>query len=132
MDDDDNMSLFSEDENRAMLGVVTEGHDKGAEIQSVTKLSAAEKAGLRKKDIITKIDNREIESTDDVTEAIRAHKPGDKVDVSFLREGKEQKVTAELGKWKGIKMNAVAAPRMESFGQLAPMEAPMVFDRNGG
>ena len=115
-----------------MLGVVTEGNDKGAEIQSVTKSSAAEKAGLKKKDIITKIDNREIESTDDVTEAIRAHKPGDKVDVSFLREGKEQKVTAELGKWKGIKMNAVAAPRMESLGQIAPMESPMIFERNGG
>src|SRR5687767_12872880 len=38
------MSLFTEDENRAMLGVVTEGHDKGAEIQSITKESGAEKA----------------------------------------------------------------------------------------
>src|SRR5438067_900172 len=53
--DNDNMSLFSEDENRAMLGVATEGNDKGAEIQSVTKESAAEKAGLKKGDIITKI-----------------------------------------------------------------------------
>ena len=31
-DNNDHMSLFSEDENRAMLGVVTEGNDKGAEI----------------------------------------------------------------------------------------------------
>ena len=41
--DEDKMSLFSEDENRAMLGVTTEGDDKGAEIQSITKESAAEK-----------------------------------------------------------------------------------------
>ena len=43
---DDHMSLFSEDENRAMLGVETEGDDKGARIASVIKESAAEKAGL--------------------------------------------------------------------------------------
>ena len=101
--DDQGLSLFSEDENRAMLGVVTEGNDKGAEIQSVTKESAAEKAGLKKGDIITKIGNTKIKSTDDVTEAIHARKPGDKVDITYLRDGKEQKVTAELGKWKGIR-----------------------------
>ena len=108
--DEDGMSLFDEDENRAMLGVVTEGDDKGAEIRSITKESAAEKAGLKKGDIITKIGTKKIESTEDVTEAIHSHKPGDKVDVTYLREGKEQKVTAELGKWKGIR--AVTAPRI--------------------
>jgi serine protease Do len=43
--------MFSEDDNVAMLGVVTEGDDKGAEIQSITKESAADKAGLKKGDI---------------------------------------------------------------------------------
>lgn len=114
--DDDQASLFSEDANRAMLGVVTEGNDEGAEIESITKESAAEKAGLKKGDVITKIADRKIESTDDVTETIRSHKPGDKVDITYLRDGKEQKATAELGKWKGIKMNAVRAPRLESLG----------------
>jgi len=109
-------SLFSEDENRAMLGVTTEGNDNGAEIKSITKESAAEKAGLKKGDIITKIGERKVESTDDVTDAIRNHKPGDKVTVSFLRDGKSQKVTAELTKWKGVRMNAVTAPPV-AFGQ---------------
>ena len=109
-------SIFSEDENRAMLGVTTEGNDKGAEIESVTKESAAEKAGLKKGDIITKIGDRKVESTDDVTDAIRNHKPGDKVSVTFLRDGKTQTVTPELTKWKGLRMNAVTAPSM-AFGQ---------------
>jgi serine protease Do len=104
--------LFSEDENRAMLGVTTEGDDKGAEILSITKESAAEKIGLKKGDIITKIDDRKIESSDDVTDAIRNHKPGDKVSITYLRDGKEQKATAELTKWKGVRMNAVTVPRM--------------------
>jgi serine protease Do len=108
----DNMSLFTEDENRAMLGVVTEGNDEGAEIQSITKESAAEKAGLKKGDVITRIGDTKIESTDDVTEAIHERKPGEKVNITILRDGKEQKITAELGKWKGIKLNAVTMPRI--------------------
>lgn len=105
-------SIFRVDSNRAMLGVVTDGDDKGAEIQSVSKESAAEKAGLKKGDVITKIDNRRIETTDDVTDAIRAHKPGDKVAITYLREGKEQKTSAELGRWKGVNMTAIATPRV--------------------
>ncbi|HYO21668.1 MAG TPA: hypothetical protein VER36_04635, partial [Flavisolibacter sp.] len=41
-------SLFNVDSNRAMLGVTTEGQDNGAEIRTITKESAAEKAGLKK------------------------------------------------------------------------------------
>jgi serine protease Do len=108
-------SIFSEDENRAMLGVTTEGNDDGAEIQSITKESAAEKAGLKKGDVITKIDDRKIESSDDVTDAIRNHKPGDKVAITYLRDGKEQKTTTELTKWKGVRMNALAAPQIQGF-----------------
>ncbi len=111
----DEFSLFSQDENRAMLGVVTEGHEKGAVIKQITKESGADKAGLKKGDILTKIDNKEIESTDDVTEIIRSHKPGDKVSVNIIRDGKEQKLTAELGKWKGIQMNRTPMPAMEAI-----------------
>jgi serine protease Do len=99
----DNLAMFDFDidENRAMLGVTTEQAEKGVEIQTITKESAAEKAGLKKGDIITKIDKEEIESPDDLSEAIQDHKPGDKVTVTYQRDKKEQKVTAELGKWKG-------------------------------
>jgi len=98
-----NFKMFEMDENRAMLGVTTEQADNGVEIQTVSKESAAEKAGLKKGDIITKIDKEEIESPDDLSEAIQDHKPGDKVSVTFIRDKKEQKITAELGKWKGAK-----------------------------
>ena len=109
---DEPSAVWKIDSNRAMLGVVTDADDKGAEIQSITKESAAEKAGLKKGDIITKIDNRKIETTDDVTDAVREHKPGDKVSITYLRDDKEQKITAELGRWKGMRMNAVIAPKV--------------------
>jgi len=115
--------VIIEDEKRAMLGVVTEADEKGAEIQSITKESGADKAGLKKGDIITMIDGKKIDESDDVSKAVRAHKPGDKIGVTYLRDGKEQKVTAELSKWKGINMNTISIPRLESMngvGAIAP------------
>jgi serine protease Do len=106
-------SFFTEDSNRAMLGIITDQDDKGAEITSITKESAAEKAGLKKGDIITQIGSKKVETTEDVSEAIRSHKPGDKVAISVLRDGKEQKLNAEMGKWKGMKINTITAPRVQ-------------------
>jgi serine protease Do len=114
------LSLFSEDSNRAMLGVVTDENDKGAEINSVTKESAAEKAGLKKGDIITSIGDKKVEDAEDVSEAVRSHKPGDKVAITILRDGKEQKLNAELGKWKGIKMNTINTPSFKEFEMTTP------------
>ena len=132
---EDYRSLFDEDENRAMLGVNTDDHEKGARIESLTVGAAAEKAGLKKGDIITRIGDKKIEDANDLTEAIQAHKPGEKVSVAYLRDGKEQKATAELGKWKGIRMNAVQMPRieglMEDWKDIEPTELPRAFGQGG-
>ena len=101
----ENLSLFNEDENRAMLGVTTEKVDEGAEIQEISKASAAEKSGLKEGDIIKKVGDTKIEDADDLSKAIRSHKPGEKVTITYLRDKKEQKVTVELGKWKGVNFN---------------------------
>jgi len=105
---DGDVSLFTEDANRAMLGVITDDDSKGAIISSITKESAAEKAGLKKGDVITRIGDKKISDHEDIASVIRSHKPGDKVTITYLREGKEQKTTAELQKWKGIKVNTNA------------------------
>ena len=83
------------DSNRAMLGVTTDEVDKGVEVQSVSKESAAAKAGLKEGDVIVKVDDKKISNPDELTKVIRAHKPGDKVSVIYLRDDKEQKATAE-------------------------------------
>ena len=130
MDDFGHGSIFRVDSNRAMLGVITEGDDKGAQIQSITKESAAEKAGLKKGDIITKIDNRKIDGAEDVTDAIRAHKPGDKVSITYLRDEKEYKATAELGRWKGIDMKKMTAPKILSEKMWKEDFQDRIFERD--
>jgi serine protease Do len=109
-DDNFNFHMFNDDANHAMLGVTTEKIETGLRIQDITKESGAEKAGLKEGDVITKIDDKKIENADELTKIIREHKPGDKVTITYLRDKKEQKTTAELGKWKGVTMFGATAP----------------------
>ncbi|MEQ1796608.1 MAG: PDZ domain-containing protein [Lacibacter sp.] len=84
----------------AFLGVITNEHEKGAAIDEVQKETAAEKAGLLKGDIITKVGDKKIEGPDDLVEAITAKKPNDEVEITYLRDGKEKKAKVKLGESK--------------------------------
>lgn len=94
--------------DRPFLGVITDDTEGGAKITAITKNSAAEKAGLLKGDIITMINSEKVENQGDVSAAIRKLKPEDKVTITYKREGKENKVTATLGKRSGA--NTVYSP----------------------
>lgn len=83
---------------RALLGVMSEKHEKGAKITSVTSESGASKAGLQKDDIITKVNDVTITGSEDLYETIGKYKPEDKVTIQYLRDGKENTTTATLGK----------------------------------
>jgi len=59
----------------------------GAKVDKVTAGSAAANAGLQTGDIITKVDNHPITTSDGLVATIRAYRPGDKVTVTYLRNG---------------------------------------------
>lgn len=89
---------FNEVANTPFLGIATEDSKQGAIVEEVTKGSAAEKAGLKKGDVVTKIGDDAVFTHDDVTKAVKKHKPEDKVAIVYKRDGKEQKTTVTLGK----------------------------------
>ena len=101
-DGGDEFKMFDTDENRAMLGVVTEEVEGGVKVTELTDEGAAKKAGIKEGDIITKIGDTKIEDPDQLSATVRKHKPGDKVTVTVVRDKKEQKIITELGKWKGV------------------------------
>ena len=68
----------------------------GIIILSVSPASPAEKAGLQKYDVITKIDGKDISSVTDLQSALYKKKVGDTMEVTFYRESKEQTVKVEL------------------------------------
>ena len=85
--------------NEVFLGVSSRKSDKlGAEVLEVTKGSPAEKAGIKKGDLITKVNDTKIENPENLFETIHNFKAGDKVKIVLMREGKEQSVTATLEK----------------------------------
>src|SRR6185437_6862645 len=89
--------------NEAFLGVSSrKAETGGATVLEITKGSPAEKAGLKKGDVITKVNDQEIDSPDNLFEAVHQFKPGEKVKIVFKRDGKEQSVSAILDKSKDI------------------------------
>ncbi len=96
--------------NTAFLGVMTEKTDQGAKITDVTDGSAAEKAGLKENDIITKIGDDKITGPDDLYKAVGAHKPDEKVLVTYLRDGKQSTANVALGKSDQIKVYSWNTP----------------------
>ena len=65
----------------------------GAYVGSVSKDSAADHAGLQKGDIITRIDDNEIESYSDLKQALRRYAAGDSAELGFYRAGESKSVT---------------------------------------
>jgi serine protease Do len=63
----------------------------GALITSVTNGSPADEAGLRAGDVITKMDDKDISTTEDLISAIGSHQIGDQVKIVYYR-GNVQKV----------------------------------------
>ena len=90
----------SKSKTRAFLGVTTEDEKDGAKINEVTKESAAEKAGLKAGDIITKIGDKKVSGPESLLEAVTALKPKDEVTVYYKRDGKELQSMAILGERK--------------------------------
>ncbi|MEU4687610.1 trypsin-like peptidase domain-containing protein [Actinoplanes sp. NPDC023714] len=79
------------------LGVsVTTGENGGALVSSVTGNSAAAKAGLQQGDVVTKVDGKAIDESDDLVAAVQAGTVGQKMSITFTRNGSEQSVTVTL------------------------------------
>ncbi|MET9802217.1 trypsin-like peptidase domain-containing protein [Streptomyces sp. NPDC006368] len=64
---------------------------------SVTPGGPAAKAGVRPGDVITKVDGQRVHSGEELIVKIRAHRPGDRLQLTLVRGGKEQTRTLTLG-----------------------------------
>jgi putative serine protease PepD len=70
---------------------------EGAYVVEVTSGSPADKAGIKKGDIITAVDGEDITSADGMILAVRSHDIGDKIKVTFMRGTTKKTVTVTLG-----------------------------------
>jgi hypothetical protein len=66
-------------------------------IESVLDDSPAETAGLRAGDVLLRLDDRPIDTMDDLQAAISAHEPGETVPLVVSRDGKETRLSLTFG-----------------------------------
>lgn len=73
-----------------------EQESEGATITEVMPDTPAERAGLRKDDVITRVGDQPVNDGIALIVAIRTHRPGETVEMSVVRGGEEQVVEVEL------------------------------------
>lgn len=82
--------------NKAFLGVVTEKAKGGVIINEVVENSAAKEAGLKEGDIITKVNEMTVESTNNLVEILSEFEAGDVIVITYISNGQTNTVNATL------------------------------------
>jgi putative serine protease PepD len=80
----------------AYLGVELSSSGTTPRILSVKASTPAAKAGLRAGDVIASLDGTRTSTSDDLRAAINGHKPGDRVSVTYTRNGQKHTVSLTL------------------------------------
>ena len=81
------------DEQKKQMGVKD---GTGVFVTEVADDGAAKTAGLKKGDFITKLNDVEVNSGPELQEQVARYKPGDKINVTYVRDGKENTTSLTL------------------------------------
>jgi serine protease Do len=87
-----------DDAEKGFLGVQIKNSDSGVEIQAIIPDSPADKAGLRKDDVIVKINGEDAGNVQGFVQTVGAKKPGDKIKLKIKRDGQDKEIEVTLGK----------------------------------
>jgi len=68
----------------------------GVYVQDITEDGAADEAGIQQGDVVIKIDDTEVKNVAELQDMVARHRPGDRIDVTYRRDGKTKTVTAKL------------------------------------
>ena len=103
----DDLLMYGETQ-RAYIGIYPQEMDadkadkagmkdiKGVYVADVVSDGAAEKAGIKAGDVMTRINNNEINTTTQLLEVVRQYRPGDEVEVEIIRNGNARTYTVGL------------------------------------
>ena len=69
---------------------------QGVYVADVSAGSGAEEAGIKPNDVIISVDGKDVKNTSRLQELVAIHRPGEKVELVLLRNGKEKTIKATL------------------------------------
>ncbi|MDQ3847075.1 MAG: trypsin-like peptidase domain-containing protein [Bacteroidota bacterium] len=116
-------SPAAEDQYLRQQGI-NPGTVKGVYIINVLNGSAADLAGLKEGDIIQSIDGVPVTTSSEFSERIARHRPGDKVTLTYLRNGKSVTVSVTL-KEESNTAAENTQPLQNIFNKLGASFAPL-------
>jgi Do/DeqQ family serine protease len=126
---------------RAQLGVSAQTIDsslarslglddvRGALVSDIVSGSAGERAGLRRGDVILAVDGDPIADSNALRNRIASTKPGTSVELTIVREGREQKLNATLGELKLTSDRAGSGSANEERSGFGLSVEPLTKDR---
>jgi len=96
----------------------------GAMVDEAQPGTPAAEAGLKSGDVITKLNGQEIKDAADLTRHVGALKPGEKVELTFMRDGAEKSASVTLGAMKKEQTAKADSAQSESALKLGVQLAP--------
>lgn len=107
---------------RAYLGIMmSETPDGVVRVSGVRPNSPAEEAGLRQGDVILSLDGSQVYSSQEVTQMVARHNPGDSVRLNIDRNGENDSIEATLASPQLAGMPRRSGPAVEA---VEPYELP--------
>jgi serine protease Do len=92
----------SRGKGKAFLGITVastlEGDQEGVVVRRVLADSPAARAGLKRGDVITRVDNRQVEDETDLYNCLSHYRPGEKARIHVLRGDQEKDLRVTFGK----------------------------------
>jgi serine protease Do len=104
---------------------------KGALLNSVEANSPAEKAGLRQYDVVVAMDGQPVNDNNDLRMKIADIKPGTKIELKIIRDGKEKTVTAVIAELEDTTQKSSAAAEGRDVGLTVTALTPRLAQRYG-
>ncbi len=128
--------MFDAVENPAIARVY--GNGSGVTVSSVVAGSPADQAGLKAGDTITTVDGKKVTKGADLVADIASRKPGSKVTLGFLRNGKTQEASVTIADRAKLFASRLgdsqdsddeSAPKQSKFGVTVRKVTPEMADR---
>jgi serine protease Do len=102
----------------------------GVLISEIKPDSAAARAGLEVGDVVVELNGKPIEDVNQLRNAVAASKPGTKVSLTVLRDGKEKEMPVQLGELPSEQV-AEAGPASENLGVTVQTLTPQIARQLG-
>ena len=117
----------------AFIGINMDNVKKGVLITNVVEGAPAYSAGLKKGDILTGIDGQSVPNIDKLREALGQYDAGDRIQLSFIREGADKAVKLTLAERDKVSPQSERSNQQNSMGSELSRrrkDFPMAFQHD--